>query len=575
MFSDREEVCEASGEATPPEELYPVEVPYFERTYRFNKRSADDFRRGGLRAGPPPPPPPALLPALWPIPGARDARELARWAARELLDDARIPAPLPLPESREDAAAILASPLNLSDEAALITALIAGLLADREIAPLSEVEAAVERHEECTATWPLFALYALARAELDDLAIPEIEPYRQRALDAAVKAMARVFKPPPRQRAAVIVVLIEAAAALLTGQTAEAKRSLTACIDFLDRRREPGLADPRLFLYLAKIYRDEGNLGGADKSFEKALRAAQDRPQLAALAHAGLARRAADSEDWSRALEHLRAYVRACPEDRRGRIDLACAYLKRLRSDVAREILEPTFAAETRAHLSDLAGRDGQREGEEGRLLLAQCLIELGETDRARQILAPIDDQDPAPPRGLHLLALCIRERPEALDLLRRARASEAGDVIDGNYLAILAEHAEDWIDAIASPEDLQAFAARLNEHAELLRASWTPLARQALVAFIAHEAQSRFEPGSAFAPDWIDKARSHHGFVNIYQVLTNLNRRRLGEAIQAEWRARAQAGAPLPLRLILKLLERLKQLPENDLGLENRWDLE
>ncbi len=534
-------------------ELARVAVPYFEATAELCPACREDFGRGGRRAAPFEPGFRVDRSWRWPRPDAGDARAAL----------AGVEAP------ERDLARRLAGAVERGEE----------------LGPLAEVAAEVRRTARSDATALLLGIYAHATVASDRP--PERRPPHKEklaALDLAFGEYVAAAEYPIKTELGARIAALDILVKLERGEVAEAERKLRDAGAAVERAR---LREPRLPLLRAIVHAEQANLSGADRALEQCLKAIDAAPDgdawrdVRAVALHDAFVRAVDGERFAAARDALRAYVKLRPDDRAARFALAHTYMKLSLDAVAREVLASVLDPEARDLIRGVHEQDPGDE--EGLLLYATCLHRLGEPGRALALLADDEGVVPELPgerlraERCHLAGLCAREkgdRGRALGLLaeayegvrtagaeaeRRPARALASDLV----LAVQDEARERLEDLTA--DGLPGLVELVSAHAAAFRADYSPAGLELARRFVAWEMGRGFR-SYVTGPDPLDSASLPGEHASLAQAYVLLAKRRLGEAVRKEREARAAGSSPVPIDLLLTLLDRLRRFTREGL---------
>lgn len=304
----------------------------------------------------------------------------------------------------------------------------------------------------------------LLRAPALAAAAAKLDPTLPRLLEAARQAYqySGASLPPARRgaqdglghRAALLLagLLVERGDGALAGGAGKergegslerAEALLREVLQAIEQRALP--VDPRAQLLQAALQRLKGWKDGCDRALAAGLSQAAQAGDAHAEARAALLRdrtlRAGESGQWAAATESLRALRALRPHEPGALLELAHLYYRRSLPSVAREVLEASLrrapdAGELEREASSWLSaaqeeidrhRSREAPDPDAALLLASCLLRLGQLNEAARALEPyLDEEVPGRAQHWHLAGLIAQARGEdELALAHLARAVE------------------------------------------------------------------------------------------------------------------------------------------------------
>jgi hypothetical protein len=542
--------CRLCGRALVPEETYKVVVPFLDRSFETCRDCRDDWNAGGR----------ALLPFepafrgdrthRWAGPIASDARVLLARALEELGAPAGTAT---LATIREAIAAGTVTELDLARGLAL------AIDTREELAPIETLERTVDRKARTESVPLLFGFYAhaLAGPPLTGTAAPRVTPEKKKLLEVARSAYLQFLPFTLKTELDGRIAALHATVSLELGDSATAEQKLLA-FRTQAQARAPEARDPRLPFQQALVFLRAGHVAAVDEAFATSVawcRAAKDPSawtEIEALCLRASYVRAVENGRFAQARDAMKAYVKLRPDDRRALMDLAHAYAKCDMDPVAREV----FA---RYHAQD-------PKDEDGLILYATCLQRLGETEQAWRLLRDdLETEREVERLGAerrHLAALCahaVGQNARALELATAAwELAPADDRVRRNLVTILLEELEERL-ANLSPEQLPELLEVLSKYRAAFDREYGAAALELLGAFISREIASGFAGSSSFGFDDLGKLRFVQTEGTLLQALVFLAQRKLPDAVAKDREARAVGAPPIPFRLLLTLLDRIK----------------
>lgn len=568
MFKkDSDAHCRFCGASLAPEEVYRLEVPFFERTYELCRPCRDAWESGcrSLNRFEPRFRPVQAdgtdhrgAPAYrWPRPLADDALFLLRAIVAELppavgeIADAQKAL---LAREPKKAFALSQATLEKGGELELALGLAAGVLLGQELGPLDQLSRLVDRRSRSERTPLLLGVYAHAVAGKE-------RGHLEVARTAYLLHLSYTIKDELDGRIASLHVL--ASLDLNDEDGAGAK--------LRQYRRQadttPAARDPRIPLLQAKLYLSEDNLAAADGALETALAWSKAAPtkwaDLEALVWFDTYVRAIDSERWEVAKDALKSYCKLRPDDRCALHDLGHAFMKCAADPIAREVL-----ASYHAH---------DPKDKEGVLLYATCLARLDDTRAAwtllRDDLESESDDDLVTTEAKKLgaerrhLAALVAEREghsdRALELMASAYAlAPEDDEARENFVTLLLGEVRRRVDDL-TPETLSELAELLSAHTKLLEAEYGSVGLAILRGFVSREIRDDFKTAPSFGMDRFEKLRFGDADLTSLQAYELIAQRKLGDAVRKDRQAQQGGGRAIPMELVLRFLDKVRRWPE------------
>lgn len=575
MFAPTSEShCRFCGASLAPEEVYALEVPFFERSYEVCKGCRDAWQNGSR----------ALVPFephfrgdrvyRWPRPLPEDAAILLE----EIAAGVRSEALLAL-EARDARRALsLVEGRIETSEVDLAIALAAGALLGEEVGELERLSRLADRGKNERIPL-LFGVYAHAVSG-NAITGEKLEPPKTTSARAHLEAA----------RSAYLFYLSYSLKSELDGRIAALHALVTlelgdhegAASKLRQYRRQADAAasarDPRIPLLQALVQLLEGNFAATDDALRVAVGWGKADPKWAeveALAWFDTYVRAVAGERWDAARDALKAFCKLRPDDRRALYDLGHTFMKCALDPIAREVLASYHARDP---------KDG-----EGVLLYAACLMRLGESGAAWTLLkdnldAPVrlpvevagGGVDPgsvasalgpgiqlaAEMRHLAGLAAHAEGHEElALELLQASFELEPEDHARGNLVTLVLLEAGGIVDEL-EPEGLEKLFELFSRHREAFLREYGNVALAILRAFIAREVREDFKTAPSFGIDLFEKLHFGDADVTTLQAYELLAQRKLGDAVRRDRQAQLAGGRPIPIELLLRFLDRTRRWP-------------